>query len=593
MPCLPHPKLPQASPVKASSLPNVTDTVLTEGPVTEEQFLDPNAATQLEHPAPGTLATPQRPPPLPQSQPPMFTPYKPMEGHDASTGSPPHNSSHDTMFDYSGIAEPATAESRVEDDFEFLAPDCPPPVPPPLDDSAQLTPPSSPPPLPVSSPPGLDLSLAEEAAVVAPSEVRESAVVAPSEVRESAVVAPSEVLESAVVAPSEVRESAVVAPSEVLESAVVAPSEVRESAVVAPSEVRESAVVAPSEVRESAVVAPSEVRESAVVAPSEVRESAVVAPSEVLESAVVAPSEVQESAVVAPSEVRESAVVAPSEVLESAPTEEMFTKLLDDESLILGSTSRRGRKFDKKMTPRRALDEAFEQLDTDGPDDAYSSEEELDPAYSTVHPHLASEKRGPATVGGASSVVSPAGSEVTPPGESELYAKVNKPHRAAEAKTWPRAFAEDQAYAMVEVPDKVDMPVYATVDKSRKTRRTVGLASEEVGKRRWEVVPKAASVDNVYDVQYAEVDIPKRSSMIEHHYHSVTTQLTTPPAPPSPPAGAFEVTFEDDWGRLQENETSLLKLEKMFGPEFAHLSNRAKQEPDSKVSIYYPSASEL
>ena len=418
-----------------------TDTVLTEGPVKEEH-LDPDTAVGLQNVAPGTLGTPQRPPPPPESEPPMFTPYRPMEGHDTSTGSPAHDSSHDTMFDYSGIAEPATSESKMEDDFEFLAPDCPPPVPPPLNDSAQLTPPPSPPPLPVSSPPGLDSTLAEEAAVV-----------------------------------------------------------------------------------------------------------------------------------------------APSEVLEGVPTEEMFTKLLDDESLILGSTSRRGRKMGKAVTPRRALDEAFEQLDT-GPDDAYSSEEELDPAYSTIRSRPASERKAPqspATGGGETGDVSPEGVGVSPPDVSELYAKVNKPQRqrAAEVKTWPRAFTGDQAYAVVEVPEKVDMPVYATVDKSRKMRKTIGLAPGEV---RPEVVHKAASVDDVYDVQYAEVDTPKRSSMIEHHYHSVTTQLATPPDPPNPAAATFEATFEDDWGRLQENETSLLKLEKMFGPEFARLSNRAKQESDTKVS---------
>ena len=430
-----------------------TDAVLTEGPMREgakEQVADSTTVIGPQDSGPDTPTTPQRPPPMPDSEPPMFTPYKPTEG--TSSGSPPQTSKsspHDATFDYSGLVEPATSKSEAEDDFEFLAPDCPPPAPP-LDDSARLTPP----PLPVSFPPGLDSPPAGE-----------------------------------------------------------------------------------------------------------------------------------------------TAVVAPSEVLENAPTMEMFTKLLDDDSLILGSTSSRRRNMGKKMTPRGALDEAFKQLDTDGPDDAYSSEDELDPTYSTVCSRPASDNKAPPTPSGdgetSSDVFPPEGMEMSPADVkdvSELYAKVNNPQlrRAARIETWPRTFPDDQAYATVEIPEEGDMPIYAKVDKSRKMRRTVGLSPEDADTKRFsfgEVVGKAASVGDVHAVQYAEVDGPKRSSMIEHQYHAVTT---TPPAPPSPAtAGPLDVTFEEDWERLQENEKSLKKLEEMFGPEFSHLSGRAKKAPDTKVSAIF------
>ena len=100
--------------------------------------------------------------------------------------------------------------------------------------------------------------------------------------------------------------------------------------------------------------------------------------------------------------------------------------------------------------------------------------------------------------------------------------------------------------------------LYATVKKA-------GTSSGE--KEEGELVWKAPSADDVMSLHVAEVYDPKRSSMppdsvpVMHFVSSSTSSPVAPPLPPRSPGSMFDVTFDEDWQKLHENETSLHKLQ--------------------------------
>ena len=128
---------------------------------------------------------------------------------------------------------------------------------------------------------------------------------------------------------------------------------------------------------------------------------------------------------------------------------------------------------------------------------------------------------------------------------SELYAKVNK--RPSETVKLRKKEEERPVSEL-----------YATVKKA-------GSSSGE--KEEGELVWKAPSADDVMSLHVAEVYDPKRSSMppdsvpLVQFAPSSTSSPVAPPLPPRSPGCMFDVTFDEDWQKLHENETSLHKLQ--------------------------------
>jgi len=128
---------------------------------------------------------------------------------------------------------------------------------------------------------------------------------------------------------------------------------------------------------------------------------------------------------------------------------------------------------------------------------------------------------------------------------SELYAKVNK--RPSETVKLRKKEEERPVSEL-----------YATVKKA-------GTSSGE--KEEGELVWKAPSADDVMSLHVAEVYDPKRSSMppdsvpVMEFVPSSTSSPVAPPLPPRSPGSMFDVTFDEDWQKLHENETSLHKLQ--------------------------------
>ena len=201
---------------------------------------------------------------------------------------------------------------------------------------------------------------------------------------------------------------------------------------------------------------------------------------------------------------------------------------------------------ERSLTPRRALDEAFEQLE----------------AEEALHQLETSEDQ--------SAVVA-----------SELYAKVKKPRTA----TWPRekgVLDEQQPPAKVgeedmqlqregEKREEEQQPASELSAKvEKKARSSVGEVDELAVR---DVVWKASSADDVMNVHYAEVHDPKRSSMppgsipavefspIPSASISPSISSLAPPLPPRPPGSVFDVTYDEDWQKLHESDASLHKLQ--------------------------------
>ena len=129
---------------------------------------------------------------------------------------------------------------------------------------------------------------------------------------------------------------------------------------------------------------------------------------------------------------------------------------------------------------------------------------------------------------------------------SELYAKVNKPP------------SETVKLRKKEEERADERPVSELYAKVKKVGRS-GVENEE-----GELVWKAPSADNVMSVHVAEVYDPKRSSMPPDSVSAmqfVPSSPAPPPLPPKSPGYMFDVTFDEDWQKLQENETSLQKLQ--------------------------------
>ena len=133
---------------------------------------------------------------------------------------------------------------------------------------------------------------------------------------------------------------------------------------------------------------------------------------------------------------------------------------------------------------------------------------------------------------------------------SELYAKVNKP---------PRETVNLRKKEGERTDERPVSELYAKVKK-------VGRSGGDDGEG--ELVWKAPSADNVMSVHVAEVNRPKRSSMppdsvpaMQFVPSSPAPPPLPPPLPPKSPGYMFDVTFDEDWQKLQENETSLQKLQ--------------------------------
>ena len=128
---------------------------------------------------------------------------------------------------------------------------------------------------------------------------------------------------------------------------------------------------------------------------------------------------------------------------------------------------------------------------------------------------------------------------------SELYAKVNKlPSETVKLRKKEEERADER-------------PVSELYAKVKKVGRSGG---ENEGA---ELVWKAPSADNVMSVHVAEVYDPKRSSMPPDSVPAMqfVPSSPAPPLPPKSPGYMFDVTFDEDWRKLQENETSLQKLQ--------------------------------
>lgn len=81
-----------------------------------------------------------------------------------------------------------------------------------------------------------------------------------------------------------------------------------------------------------------------------------------------------------------------------------------------------------------------------------------------------------------------------------------------------------------------------------------------------EMVRKASSAGDLTSVNLAEVHDPKRMSMPPEslpnmHMEDMPSFHSSPPLSPFPQLTTFDVTFEEDWKKLQENEKSLEKLQ--------------------------------
>lgn len=201
--------------------------------------------------------------------------------------------------------------------------------------------------------------------------------------------------------------------------------------------------------------------------------------------------------------------------------------------------------LEKSLTPRRALDEAFEQLE----------------AEEALRKLETSEDQPVVDV-------------------SELYAKVKKPKMA----TWPqengvmeeqhpstKAGEEDVQLQREEERKREEEQQLASELSARKARSSVGEVDELAVR---DLVWKASSADDVMNVHHAEVHDPKRSSMPPDsiplmEFPSPVPSASTspsivslpPPLPPRPPANVFDVTYDEDWQKLQENDASLRKLQ--------------------------------
>ena len=175
---------------------------------------------------------------------------------------------------------------------------------------------------------------------------------------------------------------------------------------------------------------------------------------------------------------------------------------------------------------------------------------------------------------------------------SELYAKVNKPPKTGtnSQKKEPLSLDSDQGVTLrkkeeeekegqrpiSELYAKVNKRPSETVKLRKKeeerpvselyaTVKKAGTSSGE--KEEGELVWKAPSADDVMSLHVAEVYDPKRSSMppdsvpVMHFVPSSTSSPVAPPLPPRSPGSMFDVTFDEDWQKLHENETSLHKLQ--------------------------------
>ena len=143
---------------------------------------------------------------------------------------------------------------------------------------------------------------------------------------------------------------------------------------------------------------------------------------------------------------------------------------------------------------------------------------------------------------------------------SELYAKVQKP-RKRDMDMDESDESEDERQGSGDL--------YAKVVKSKRSMEHA--EAEDTPPEVQDLVRnKASSAGDIMSVHYAVVHDPKRMSMPPDSLAAVHYSEVAPTSPSVPPPSSlpsvdvgrmFDVTVDEDWKKLQENKTSLEKLQ--------------------------------
>ena len=190
----------------------------------------------------------------------------------------------------------------------------------------------------------------------------------------------------------------------------------------------------------------------------------------------------------------------------------------------------------------RAIDEALDLLDDKGSESSESESEE--PGYATVRFGTVPRR---------------------PPGPPLKTAPDQK------FQTWPRrdeADTSDHVYSVVSKPTRMDKASREEMEEKAATSsqhvELVAVVEEPEVPMGFDPVPRAACTESINRV-HATVDGPKRSSLPPNFTHSVEEVPPIPPrlylSPVQPDVRPFDVSFDEDWQKLREKETSLEKLQ--------------------------------